>query len=219
VDERNKIGAIGVRIRHWVTMHGVSLNLDPDLEHFAGIVPCGVNGPGFGVTSLPRSGYPGLDGRARHGAQGRVHARSSATVELSRGPLLETDRRLLGGGLAGDAGDRPGAGPCGRPAIISSMAAGSPAKRASTLPSWRLRTSRAGHAGPPAPTVRSDNQTPWTLPRMRPAAPSFEFEDRLIDPPGCRPGRMELADLAVAFGAQQVFPSSSPRPPPAPAPP
>ncbi len=48
----DKIGAIGVRIRHWVTMHGVSLNLDPDLEHFAGIVPCGVNGPGFGVTSL-----------------------------------------------------------------------------------------------------------------------------------------------------------------------
>ena len=48
----DKIGAIGVRIRHWVTMHGVSLNLDPDLEHFAGIVPCGVNRPGFGVTSL-----------------------------------------------------------------------------------------------------------------------------------------------------------------------
>jgi len=48
----DKIGAIGVRIRHWVTMHGVSLNLDPELAHFTGIVPCGVNGPGFGVTSL-----------------------------------------------------------------------------------------------------------------------------------------------------------------------
>jgi lipoyl(octanoyl) transferase len=48
----DKIGAIGVRIRHWVTMHGVSLNLDPDLEHFAGIVPCGISGPGYGVTSL-----------------------------------------------------------------------------------------------------------------------------------------------------------------------
>ncbi len=48
----DKIAAIGVRIRHWVTMHGVSLNLDPALEHFAGIVPCGVLGPGYGVTSL-----------------------------------------------------------------------------------------------------------------------------------------------------------------------
>jgi lipoyl(octanoyl) transferase len=48
----DKIGAIGVRIRHWVTMHGVSLNLDPNLEHFTGIVPCGISGPGYGVTSL-----------------------------------------------------------------------------------------------------------------------------------------------------------------------
>jgi lipoyl(octanoyl) transferase len=48
----DKIGAIGVRIRHWVTMHGVSLNHEPALEHFAGIVPCGISGPAFGVTSL-----------------------------------------------------------------------------------------------------------------------------------------------------------------------
>jgi lipoyl(octanoyl) transferase len=48
----DKIAAIGVRIRHWVTMHGVSLNHEPDLSHFAGIVPCGISGPAFGVTSL-----------------------------------------------------------------------------------------------------------------------------------------------------------------------
>ncbi len=48
----DKIAAIGVRIRHWVTMHGVSLNHEPDLSHFAGIVPCGISGPQFGVTSL-----------------------------------------------------------------------------------------------------------------------------------------------------------------------
>ena len=48
----DKIAAIGVRIRHWVTMHGVALNHEPNLEHFAGIVPCGVSGPEFGVTSL-----------------------------------------------------------------------------------------------------------------------------------------------------------------------
>jgi lipoyl(octanoyl) transferase len=45
-----KIAAIGVRIRRWVTYHGVAINVDPDLEHFGGIVPCGISG--FGVTSL-----------------------------------------------------------------------------------------------------------------------------------------------------------------------
>ncbi len=45
-----KIAAIGVRIRHWVTYHGVSVNLNPDLSHFNGIVPCGIKE--FGVTSL-----------------------------------------------------------------------------------------------------------------------------------------------------------------------
>jgi len=49
-----KIGAIGVRVRRWVTMHGFSVNLDPDLSHFAGIVPCGI--AEFGVTSLKRLG-------------------------------------------------------------------------------------------------------------------------------------------------------------------
>jgi lipoyl(octanoyl) transferase len=45
-----KIAAIGVRIRRWVTYHGIAINLDPDLDHFTGIVPCGIKG--FGVTSF-----------------------------------------------------------------------------------------------------------------------------------------------------------------------
>ena len=49
-----KIGAIGVRVRRWVTMHGFSVNLAPDLSHFTGIVPCGIEE--FGVTSLDRLG-------------------------------------------------------------------------------------------------------------------------------------------------------------------
>jgi lipoyl(octanoyl) transferase len=49
-----KIGAIGVRIRRWVTMHGFAVNLSPDLSHFDGIVPCGIEE--FGVTSLERLG-------------------------------------------------------------------------------------------------------------------------------------------------------------------
>jgi lipoyl(octanoyl) transferase len=48
----DKIAAIGIRVRRWVSLHGVSLNVDPDLSHFAGIVPCGVAEPRFRVTSL-----------------------------------------------------------------------------------------------------------------------------------------------------------------------
>jgi len=46
----DKIAAIGIRVRHWVSLHGISLNVDPDLTHFGGIVPCGVSE--HGVTSL-----------------------------------------------------------------------------------------------------------------------------------------------------------------------
>ena len=49
-----KIGAIGVRVRKWVTMHGFSVNLAPDLAHFSGIVPCGI--AEYGVTSMERLG-------------------------------------------------------------------------------------------------------------------------------------------------------------------
>jgi len=52
----DKIAAIGVRVRKWVTFHGVSLNVDPDLDHFRGIVPCGVRE--HGVTSLHDLGLP-----------------------------------------------------------------------------------------------------------------------------------------------------------------
>ena len=54
----DKIAAIGIRLRHWVSFHGIALNVEPDLTHFGGIVPCGVATPGFGVTSLVDLGIP-----------------------------------------------------------------------------------------------------------------------------------------------------------------
>lgn len=54
----DKIAAIGVRLRHWVSYHGIALNVEPDLSHFSGIVPCGVTAPGLGVTSLVDLGLP-----------------------------------------------------------------------------------------------------------------------------------------------------------------
>lgn len=54
----DKIAAIGVRIRRWVSFHGVALNVEPDLTHFSGITPCGVSTEGFGVTSLVDLGLP-----------------------------------------------------------------------------------------------------------------------------------------------------------------
>ena len=52
----DKIAAIGVRVRRWVAFHGVAINVEPDLGHFAGIVPCGIRG--HGVTSLVDLGLP-----------------------------------------------------------------------------------------------------------------------------------------------------------------
>lgn len=52
----DKIAAIGVRVRHWITFHGVSLNVDCDLGAYRGIVPCGIATPQYGVTSLKELG-------------------------------------------------------------------------------------------------------------------------------------------------------------------
>ncbi|MDD9740338.1 lipoyl(octanoyl) transferase LipB [Marinovum sp. SP66] len=54
--QEDKIAAIGIRLRKWVSFHGVSINVEPDLEHFSGIVPCGITD--HGVTSLVDLGLP-----------------------------------------------------------------------------------------------------------------------------------------------------------------
>lgn len=59
--EEAKIGAIGVRVRRWVTFHGFAINVDPDLSHFSGIVPCGLGD--YAVTSMARLGVAADMGR------------------------------------------------------------------------------------------------------------------------------------------------------------
>jgi lipoyl(octanoyl) transferase len=54
----DKIAAIGVRLRRWVSFHGIAINVEPDLSHFSAIVPCGVVDPRYGVTSLVDLGHP-----------------------------------------------------------------------------------------------------------------------------------------------------------------
>ena len=73
----HKIGAIGVRVRQWVTFHGMALNVDPDLSHFSGIVPCGIRE--HGVTSLTAEGI--LVSLAE------VDAALAATFSQSFGPV------------------------------------------------------------------------------------------------------------------------------------
>jgi len=53
--QEDKIAALGVRVRRWVTFHGVALNVEPDLSHFGGIVPCGISQ--YGVTSMVALGH------------------------------------------------------------------------------------------------------------------------------------------------------------------
>ena len=54
----DKIAALGIRVKQWVTLHGMALNVDPELSHFSGIVPCGVSEKRYGVTSLADLGIP-----------------------------------------------------------------------------------------------------------------------------------------------------------------
>ncbi len=57
-EREDKIAAIGVRLKRWVSFHGISLNVEPELEHFSGITPCGISDPRYGVTSLVDLGLP-----------------------------------------------------------------------------------------------------------------------------------------------------------------
>ncbi len=69
----DKIAAIGVRLRKWVSFHGIAFNVEPQLEHFSGITPCGISGPQFGVTSLVDLGLPVTMGDADAALRASFH--------------------------------------------------------------------------------------------------------------------------------------------------
>jgi lipoyl(octanoyl) transferase len=83
IGREDKIAAIGIRIRRWVTFHGIALNVDPVLEHFSGIVPCGVRD--HGVTSLTDLGIPvsmpEVDAMMRHEFEGLFGTTASRSAE------------------------------------------------------------------------------------------------------------------------------------------
>jgi lipoyl(octanoyl) transferase len=84
----DKIAAVGLRIRKWVSFHGISLNVEPDLSHFDGIVPCGITQAGFGVTSLVDLGLPvtmdEVDDALRRAFGGRFGKAVDVTAPLAR---------------------------------------------------------------------------------------------------------------------------------------
>jgi lipoyl(octanoyl) transferase len=87
----DKIAAIGVRVRRWVTFHGIALNVDPDLSHYRGIVPCGVSG--HGVTSLAAEGVsatlPDVD-RALQASFAEVFGEPAGMLVSANRPAIGT---------------------------------------------------------------------------------------------------------------------------------
>ena len=89
----DKIAAIGVRLRRWISFHGVALNVDPDLSHYDGIVPCGISG--HGVTSLVDLGIPvsmaEVDGALRGAFDEVFGPCRSATIHRPHSPAEQVE--------------------------------------------------------------------------------------------------------------------------------
>jgi lipoyl(octanoyl) transferase len=85
----DKIAAIGIRLRRWVSLHGIAFNVDPDLSHFSGIVPCGVADARYGVTSLADLGHvvgmPEVDMALRREFEGLFGATQMPLVPAKAG--------------------------------------------------------------------------------------------------------------------------------------
>jgi lipoyl(octanoyl) transferase len=97
----DKIAAIGIRVRRWVSLHGIALNVEPELEHFSGIVPCGVVEPRYGVTSLVDLGLPvtmpEVDMELRRKFEGLFGATADAAPEQAASAAEEPSTRSSAG--------------------------------------------------------------------------------------------------------------------------
>lgn len=80
-EREDKIAAIGIRLRRWVSFHGIALNVEPDLAHFGGITPCGIADPRYGVTSLVDLGLPVTMDDADDALRSSFHACFGATID------------------------------------------------------------------------------------------------------------------------------------------
>jgi len=83
-DHEDKIAAIGIRVQRWVTLHGIAINVAPELAHFSGIVPCGVSDARYGVTSLADLGI--------HASMAEVDAALRREFEVMFGPTKIADQ-------------------------------------------------------------------------------------------------------------------------------
>jgi lipoyl(octanoyl) transferase len=81
----DKVAAVGIRLRKWVSFHGIALNVEPDLSHFSGIVPCGIQG--YGVTSLVGLGLPAT--------MDDVDVALKKAFQPVFGEIIEPDRQAL----------------------------------------------------------------------------------------------------------------------------
>jgi lipoyl(octanoyl) transferase len=87
-EREDKIAAIGIRLRQWISMHGLAINVEPELEHFAGIVPCGISQ--HGITSLADLGITG----ALNDSMTDVDMALAATFTRQFGPIVRVDLPL-----------------------------------------------------------------------------------------------------------------------------
>jgi lipoyl(octanoyl) transferase len=78
----DKIAAVGLRIRKWISFHGISVNVEPDLTHFDGIVPCGITASGLGVTSLVDLGLPVTMAEADVALRATFEARFGRVIDV-----------------------------------------------------------------------------------------------------------------------------------------
>ena len=157
----DKIAAIGVRVRRWTTLHGVALNVDPDLEHFSGIAPCGIREAHYGVTSLADLGRPAAMGQADAALRAGVRdcLRPDARGLASAAPLPSEVAETIGVPWASTSGFRREAG--GRSGRASTP--GDALSAASPRRSRRRTTRRSARGSAIAPT-------PSSIPR--PSAPA-----------------------------------------------